>query len=89
MTKFNWDDFTAALARETEIYRQERADMFKRGWKHPIDRKVMIELLVAEGVRWAGWYRQATLQAKYGEVFGACLRSGFGPQRHVLYGKKR
>lgn len=81
MTKFNWDDvFTTELARDVAAYRTE-TDPFRGPWRHRIGRKVMIELLYAEGVRWAGWYKPKGLQAKYDQVFGACLRGSFGPKR--------
>jgi len=57
--------------------------MFGIGWKHRIARKVMIELLYAEGIRWAGWYRDRNLIAKYETIFGAYMRGGFGPKRQI------
>lgn len=40
-----------------------------------ISRKVMIDLLVAEGYTWAGWYCEVCLAAKYVRVFGGFMRS--------------
>ena len=45
------------------------------GWKHRIARKVMVELLYAEGIRWAGWYRDGNLVAKWDEIMGAYMRN--------------
>lgn len=50
-----------------------------------ISRKVMIELLVAEGVRWAGWYRPARLEAKYDEVFGKFMQGSHGRPFSVVH----
>lgn len=44
--------------------------MFGIAWKHRVARKVMIELLYAEGIRWAGWYRDANLVAQWNRIMG-------------------
>lgn len=44
--------------------------MFGIGWKHRVARKVMIELLHAEGIRWAGWYRDRNLIAQWNRIMG-------------------
>jgi hypothetical protein len=39
-------------------------------------KRVVIELLVAEGVTWAGWYRPANLLRKWDEVQGGFMTGG-------------
>lgn len=39
-------------------------------------KRVVIELLVAEGVVWAGWYRPANLLRKWDEVQGQFMTGG-------------
>ena len=55
--------------------------MFGIGWKHRVARKVMIELLYAEGIRWAGWYLDRNLIAKWDEVMGGYMRDPLRPGR--------
>jgi hypothetical protein len=38
-----------------------------------IDNRTKIELLVAEGFTWAGWYCQVCLDAKFSRVFGSFM----------------
>lgn len=49
----------------------------------PIARRVMIDLLVAEGVTWAGWYRPANLNRKYDDVFA--IGTGHGRPFSVIH----
>jgi hypothetical protein len=51
--------------------------MFGIGWKHRVARKVMIELLYAEGLRWAGWYRDANLVAQWDRIMGQHNQGAF------------
>lgn len=44
--------------------------MYGVNWKNRISRGVMIECLYAEGVRWAGWYRDENLVAHWDRVMG-------------------
>jgi hypothetical protein len=41
-------------------------------------KSVVIELLVAEGIVWAGWYRPANLLRKWDEVQGSFMQGGRG-----------
>jgi hypothetical protein len=42
------------------------------------NRHVVIGLLVAEGITWAGWYRPANLLRKWDEVQGSFMTGGQG-----------
>lgn len=44
--------------------------------------RVVIELLVSEGVTWAGWYRPVNLLAKWDEVQGSFMTGG-KPGRYI------
>ena len=44
--------------------------MYGIGWKHRVSRPVMIELLYAEGLRWAGWYQDANLIDQWVRIMG-------------------
>lgn len=50
-----------------------------------INRRVMIDCLYAEGVRWAGWYRQENLEKKFDEVTGRCLQGSHGRKFEVIH----
>lgn len=41
-------------------------------------KSVVIQLLVAEGISWAGWYGPANLLRKWDEVQGAFMKNGRG-----------
>lgn len=41
-------------------------------------KRVVIDLLVAEGITWAGWYRPANLLRKWDEVQGSFMTGGRG-----------
>jgi hypothetical protein len=44
-----------------------------RGKGRRVANRVKIDLLVAEGYTWAGWYCQVCLDAKYAVVFGSYM----------------
>jgi hypothetical protein len=52
---------------------------------HVLARRMMVELLVTDGCRWAGWYSNTRLRREYDRRFGAFMRGSFGmpfrPQR--------
>lgn len=69
--------------------------MFGISWKHPVKRKVMIECLYAEGLHWAGWYRDGNLIAQWDRIMGrhgqGALKRGTHrtPQRWALNSKSK
>lgn len=42
------------------------------------NRRVVIDCLYAEGIRWAGWYGEANLMRKWDEVQGSFMTGGTG-----------
>jgi hypothetical protein len=46
---------------------------------------VMIEILYAEGVRWAGWYGPANLRREWDRIMGQHLSGSFGPGTYGRY----
>lgn len=55
--------------------------MFGIGWKHRVKRSVMIECLYAEGLRWAGWYRDTNLIAQWDRTMGQHNQGVFTKQQ--------
>lgn len=51
--------------------------MIKRRKTAQIAPKVMVELLVAEGVTHAGWYGPKALERRFNEVTGNFMNGGF------------
>lgn len=51
-------------------------------------RKVMVELLTVEGVRWASKMGTPELQRRFQKVFGRCMSGGFRRPngKHVPFG---
>jgi len=51
--------------------------MIKRKNHMQIAPRVMIEILVAEGITYAGWYGPESLECKFNEVTGNFMNDGF------------